>query len=191
MQETSSALSLLSAMITPAVLISACGTLIFSTSTRLARIVDRVRELSRLVEQLFMEESADFPEERRAEVDRQLSVHVQRSHLIQRSLTSFYVSLGMFVATTISIGLVALLGRLAWLPGALGIAGTVVLFYGCVLLIAETRLALHSVSSEMEFILRLRGLYQAHQADSENNCDELEQKSPTTLERLTRRLRTR
>jgi hypothetical protein len=191
MQETSSALSLLSAMITPAVLISACGTLIFSTSTRLARIVDRVRELSRLVEQSFTEEMADFPEERRAEVDRQLSVHVQRSHLIQRSLTSFYLSLGMFVATTISIGLAALLGRLAWLPSALGIAGTVVLFYGCVLLIAETRLALRSVNSEMEFILRLRGLYQARRADSENNGDQLEQKSSTTLERLTRRLRTR
>src|SRR5262252_5485580 len=38
-------MTLLSAMITPAVLISACGTLILSTSTRLARIMDRVREL--------------------------------------------------------------------------------------------------------------------------------------------------
>lgn len=40
------ALAVLSAMITPAVLISACGTLIFSTAARLARIVDRVRGLS-------------------------------------------------------------------------------------------------------------------------------------------------
>jgi hypothetical protein len=40
-------LGLLTSMITPAVLISACGTLVFSTSTRLARIVDRVRSLSR------------------------------------------------------------------------------------------------------------------------------------------------
>ena len=45
-------LSLLSAMITPAVLISACGTLIFSTATRLARIVDRVRNLAFQLEQL-------------------------------------------------------------------------------------------------------------------------------------------
>jgi Protein of unknown function (DUF2721) len=43
--------SVLSAMFTPAVLISACGALIFSTSTRLARIVDRVRELIRVVEE--------------------------------------------------------------------------------------------------------------------------------------------
>jgi len=43
------ALNILSAMITPAVLISACGTLIFSTSTRLARVVDRVWDLSRTI----------------------------------------------------------------------------------------------------------------------------------------------
>ena len=52
MQDLPTALSLLTAMITPAVLISACGTLIFSTSARLARIVDRVRELSQQIEQL-------------------------------------------------------------------------------------------------------------------------------------------
>ena len=40
------ALSVLSAMITPAVLISACGSLILVTSTRLMRAVDRVRDVS-------------------------------------------------------------------------------------------------------------------------------------------------
>lgn len=44
-------LSLLSAMITPAVLISASGMLILSTATRLARIVDRVRTLARQIEE--------------------------------------------------------------------------------------------------------------------------------------------
>ncbi len=37
------AVSVLTAMITPALLLSACGTLILSTSNRLARIVDRIR----------------------------------------------------------------------------------------------------------------------------------------------------
>ena len=36
-------LEILSAMITPAVLISASGTLVLSTSVRMARVVDRVR----------------------------------------------------------------------------------------------------------------------------------------------------
>ena len=65
-RELPTGLGLISSMITPAVLISACGTLVFSTATRLARIVDRVRELSRDMEALFRGEVADFPDERRA-----------------------------------------------------------------------------------------------------------------------------
>ena len=41
----------LGAMITPAVLISASGTLVLSTSNRLSRVVDRVRVLSAEAEQ--------------------------------------------------------------------------------------------------------------------------------------------
>lgn len=153
-------LGVLSAMITPAVLISACGTLIFSTAARLGRIVDRVRELSRVIEQLSAGQVRDFPEEHRAEAERQLQSHAERGRLIQSSLTSFYLALGVFVATTISIGVTALAQRILWLPSALGILGTLVLFNGCVQLIRETRLALRSVKAEMEFSLRLRDLYQ-------------------------------
>ncbi|MFN0123798.1 MAG: DUF2721 domain-containing protein [Blastocatellia bacterium] len=155
-------LSLLSAMITPAVLISACGTLIFSTSTRLARIVDRVRMLSQQIENELLDDTIDFADERRGEIERQLGIHARRSRLIQTSLTSFYVSLGLFVSSTVSIGAAAFLlqfgWRLNWLPGTFGILGTLFMFYGCVLLIAETRLALRSVNIEMEFVLRLQKL---------------------------------
>jgi len=160
MQSASYSFGVLSAMITPAVLISACGTLIFSTSTRLARVVDRVRELSRLIEQFSRDEIADFREERHIEVDRQIAIHARRVQFIQRSLTSFYVSLSLFVAATVAIGFVAVFNRAAWLPNTLGIVGTVFLFYGCITLIAETRLALRSVKSEMEFTLMLRAKYQ-------------------------------
>jgi hypothetical protein len=159
--QASADLTLLSAMITPAVLISACGTLIFSTSTRLSRIVDRVRELSHSFEQLYTGSDVDFPGERRAEVERQLLLMAARGRLIQRALTSFYVSLGIFVGTTMGIGVAALSPRVAWLPTALGAAGTLVLFHGCVMLIGETRLSLRSVDLEMEFALKLRELYQA------------------------------
>ena len=149
-------LGLLSAMITPAVLISACGTLIFSTAARLGRIVDRVRVLSDQIDRLSTGAVTDFAEERRLEAERQIASHARRGQLIQASLTSFYVALGLFVGTTIAIGLTAVLPSLAWLPGGLGIVGTLVLFYGCVALIRETRYALSSVDSEMEFVLRLR-----------------------------------
>jgi len=167
-------LSLLSAMITPAVLISACGTLIFSTSTRLARVVDRVRQLSVQIERLFADEEVRFRNERRREVEVQLGFYARRARLVQGSLTSFYVALGVFVATTIAIGLTPFAPGLAWLPSVLGIAGTLVLFAGCVLLISETRLALQALKSETAFTLRLSSLYQSER-DSPEHADALAQ----------------
>lgn len=154
------ALELLSAMITPAVLISACGTLIFSTSTRLARIVDRVRALTRLMEQLCTGEVRDFAVERRQQLDLELGMFAERAGLVQRSLTAFYVALGIFVATTIAIGLQAFVPRLSFLPSLLGIAGVLELFHGSMLLIRETRVSLRSVTAELAFTRRLGELYQ-------------------------------
>lgn len=52
-------LAVLTSMITPAVLISACGALILSTSVRLGRVVDRVRVLSDRFEDLAHKPEAE------------------------------------------------------------------------------------------------------------------------------------
>jgi hypothetical protein len=146
---------LLPSMVTPAVLISAAGTLVFSTVTRLARIVDRARVLAEQLEAIDAQPEAPLADERRREIERQLAVRARRSHLVQKAVTSFYVALGFFVGTTVAVGVASLLPALGWLPGTLGIAGTLVLFLGCVQLIRETRLALDAVDSEMAFTLEL------------------------------------
>jgi Protein of unknown function (DUF2721) len=160
MQEPLNALGVLSAMITPAVLISACGTLIFSTSTRLARVVDRVRELGRNIESLSTSDEPEFLEERHSEIERQLAIHSRRSNYIQHALTSFYISLGLLVAATVAIAIISLLRLSMWFPNILGIMGTITLFYGCIALIAEARLALRSVRSEMQFTIMMSKKYQ-------------------------------
>ncbi len=137
-----------------------------STSIRLARIVDRVRELSRETEEIFTNEEIIFGEERRLEFERQLLVHTRRGRIIQNAMTGFYFALGLLVAATVSIGLTALINMISWLPAALGIAGTILLFYGSILLIVETRLALQSVNSEMQFTMRLRDLYRQRSEDN-------------------------
>jgi len=52
MNDLSFPVTVLTAMITPAVLISACGSMILSTSSRLGRVVDRVRPLSEKLEEI-------------------------------------------------------------------------------------------------------------------------------------------
>lgn len=160
MEALSSAVAVLTAMITPAVLISACGALILSTSTRLGRVVDRVRMLIERFEETMktqQEEGIEMFEERRSYLFNQLDKLTTRSRLLQRSLRVFYIALGVFVGTSVAIGLVAAVGRptYAWLPVVLGLSGACGLFYGSVLLIHESRIAQESLNAEMDFIWKL------------------------------------
>ena len=156
MEGLSSALTVLTAMITPAVLISACGTMILSTSTRLGRIVDRVRSLSDKLEELAkIEGEVELLEDRRSIIYSQLDQLTSRARILQRSLTVFYMALGIFVATSVAIGIVAIMSaRYSWIPVVVALGGAAFLFYGSVLLIFEARLALTTIHMEMDFIWR-------------------------------------
>lgn len=157
MDPLSQAVAVLTAMITPAVLISACGGLILSTSVRLGRVVDRVRALSERFEELT-QNGQEMPlfEERRAMLFDQLDRLTSRARILQRSMTVFYVALGLFVATSVAIGVVAFGGlRYSFLPVALGLAGASCLFYGSIILIFEARLSMATIRAEMDFLWRL------------------------------------
>ena len=69
-------------------------------------------------------------------------------------MVTFYMSLGMFVATSVAIGVVPFTGnqRYNMIPVVLGLAGACFLFYGSILLILEARLALSTIHGEMDFI---------------------------------------
>ena len=149
----SSAVAVLTAMITPAVLISACGSMILSTSTRLGRVVDRVRALSDKLEELAQKTTSET-RHRQAVIFDQLDKLTSRARILQRAMVSFYLCLGMFVATSVAIGVVAILGQARYtiVPVSFGIVGACFLFYGSILLIFEARLALSTIHAEMDFI---------------------------------------
>lgn len=144
-------------MITPAVLISACGSLILSTASRIARSVDRVRSLlDRLEELAHTKDKLELFEERREITYKMLDLAAKRNRFLQRSLVTFYFALCLFVATSVAIGIVAATGHgYEWLPAALGLLGACFLFYGSILLIFETRIAHRAIFMEMDFTLRL------------------------------------
>jgi len=148
-------------MITPAVLISACGALILSTSVRLGRVVDRVRALSDRFEELAHKDAADIVlyEERLELTFTQLDWLTTRARHLQRAMTAFYLALGLFVATTVTIGFVGitapLVGQFYGVPVVLGMIGAGLLFVGTVLLGFEATLALRSIHSEMNFLWKL------------------------------------
>lgn len=158
MEPMSSALAVLTAMITPAVLISACGSMILSTSHRLGRVVDRVRALSDKLDELATKHQIDPVDvkERQTIIFAQMDKLTSRARILQRSMVTFYLALGMFVATSVAIGVVAVVGNSRYniVPVILGLVGACFLFYGSMLLIFEARLALSTIHLEMDFIWR-------------------------------------
>jgi hypothetical protein len=161
-------LDVLTAMITPAVLISASGALILSTSLRLGRVVDRVRTLSDRFEELAHSDAdVELLSERRALIFDQLDKLTSRARLLQRSITALYSSLGVLVGTSVAIGLVAVAGRYQWIPVVLTLIGIGFLFYASILLILEARLALAGVHAEMDFLWKLGQHHRPGTADQD------------------------
>jgi len=144
-------LGVLSAMITPAVLILASGSLILTTSSRLLRAVDRVREILPLMEHLTPNDAS-----RRAMLMNQLAKTTMRARMLQHTLSLLYTAIGLFVATSVSIGVIALLSlQLAWIPLLLGFVGAGLLFAASMLLIYESRIAIRALYAEMDYITHL------------------------------------
>src|SRR5688572_25984201 len=100
------ALAILTSMITPALLISACGTLILAPSSRLGRVVDRIRKLSDRMEELATaDEGLVLLDERRSFIFNQIDTLTRRAHVLQRAMALLYVSVCCFVSTSVAIGL--------------------------------------------------------------------------------------
>ena len=148
----------LTAMITPALLISATGSLVLSTSTRLGRVIDRVRELRHQLEEMItMEEKEKVPLfDKRVEVTFDLLDRVTtRARILQKALQALYYGLGFFVLTSITIGIVGFWGQYRLIPIPIGIIGILFVFYSSLQMLRETRLATTAINTEMDFTWEL------------------------------------
>jgi hypothetical protein len=145
--------TVISAMITPAVLISACGSLILATSDRLSKAIIRTREISDQLIPRPGDSGNSRREEERRMLFTQLDFVTTRSRLLQRSLSRLYGAVALFIGTSVAIGLVPVLSAsFSIVPIALGITGAGLLLYASFLLIKESRFALAAVNAEMDFM---------------------------------------
>ncbi|MBY0506017.1 MAG: DUF2721 domain-containing protein [Bryobacteraceae bacterium] len=148
----SAALAVLTAMITPALLISATGTFILSTSNRLGRCVDRMRGIMAILE----EDSAHLSEERKSFLLSQIDMMTKRSRVLARVLVYLYFASGMFMATSVSIAVASVaMSHWSWLPLVLGITGALFQFVASLMLIGEARLSRAGLEEEAKYMVRL------------------------------------
>ncbi|GAB3537022.1 DUF2721 domain-containing protein [Pontibacter brevis] len=163
-------LSDLTAMITPVVLILAAGQLILTTSQRLARSVERARKLSEQFEELVLNKEHKESAVKRTLLYRLLTRAANRSRKLQQVMSLLYIALSIFVATSLSIGLLEVFGLLVvWVPVVLGLCGAAFLFYATILLISETRIALGAIDIEMDYLVKNYSKELPDSADKENN----------------------
>jgi hypothetical protein len=147
-------LTVLTAMITPAVLLSACASLIIATQSRLNRAVDRSRELLKRVQELRQQgsrESIRVDAEVRL-IYAQLDFSTTRSRLLQHALAGLYYSVGAFVATSVASAFAALTGMGYAAAISVGITGAGLLLYASLILVRESRIALAGLHSEMDYV---------------------------------------
>jgi hypothetical protein len=147
-------LAVLTSMITPALLISATGTFILSTSQRLGRCVDRIRRISDLLEyQVDPSTQQPLSQERKQMLLRMVEFSGKRARILARVIISFYLASGAFVFAVVAIGIASLWAPgLSWMPLILGMAGAMFLSYGGFRLIFEARLSEESLLEEIAFV---------------------------------------
>lgn len=129
----------LSAMIAPAIFLTANASLIISTSNRVSRVVDRIRVLVDLADKIGRGASdLDFPAERMEHVHRQLE-HLQwRSDRLRAAMTALYLAFSSFVGTSLTLAIDDWLkNRLGSLPTLLAIAGVGLMLFASINLVRE------------------------------------------------------
>ena len=149
-------------MITPAVLISGAGTLLLSTSNRLGRSTDRVRNLTTRFKLLMGPQGQSEPlaaEEKRLILE-QLPRLTRRTRYLHRAMQAFYLSVALLVGTSILIGAQGLSQlNTGALPVLLAVMGASLLAYGALLLSFEATLGSQTTRREMRFLEDLGGHY--------------------------------
>src|SRR5579863_4073242 len=140
----------------PAILTNASCVLLFGTGNRYGRAIDRMHELSRMVENRAALAEAELQLR-----IRQLEAGEIRAQLIVRALTCFYTAVAGFVASTLVslIGAVLVAERIESgvsfsfaLAGLAGVVGVAAMITGAVMLARETTYSFRILQQERKFI---------------------------------------
>lgn len=132
---------ILTAMLAPALFMTATGSLILSSNNRLARVVDRTRTL---LAELETTDEASVPA-----IERQIERQRRRMRIILRAGRMLYLALSAFVATSLAIAVDEVLDHgLGQLPTLLALFGVTMVLVACLHLSRETRMAVAALDDE-------------------------------------------
>jgi Protein of unknown function (DUF2721) len=138
--------AILTAMLAPALLMAATGSLLLSANNRLARVVDRLRILLRK----WNEQERNQPA-----LELQIQRHRKRSNFLLRACLLLYCGLGAFIMTSLALAVDAFSGnRISLLPTGFGVVGMLFLFTAAFYLGREVWASVKSFEAEIDQEMR-------------------------------------
>ena len=145
---TSPALIIISAMITPALLILGSASLVATALQRLARAIDRARAIL----QQSDEEARNLGLMQDVS-KRWLERYATRSLIAERAVTAFFLAVGILVLDCLSIAVDRYFAdMLTWLPVSLTIIGMFMILAGAYFMLQESRLANLQIREEIQHL---------------------------------------
>jgi hypothetical protein len=154
---TAADVSVIAAMVTPALFILGSASLVAAALVRMGRVVDRVRVLAALARE-HDAAKAGAPAAAGAPAPllaRWLDRHRRRARYAQGSIVLLYTAIVVFVACCLSIAIVRTVALAPWLPPALAIIGALLMLGGAVLMVGESRLSGRQVDEEIDQAMRI------------------------------------
>ena len=136
--------AILTAMLAPAFFLTATAALLASANARLARIIDRARQL---LKDLAEHEDPD----ERALLEERIAVQRRRSVIILHASRLLYVAISCFVATSLLVAADSLLDHLFGpAPTIIAVLGVLSMFGASILLASEATMAVRAINDEMD-----------------------------------------
>jgi len=139
-------------MLTPVVMLSACGLFLLGLQNKYSNIINRIRELNEEKRELKLEDELNkFQKRRLKSIEKQVIGLLKRARLDKNSILSIYLGMILFMLTSLSIAL----KDLGWLLKSeivslvLFLAGTAFVFTGTVFAYLEVRISYRVVQLEV------------------------------------------
>jgi len=140
-------MSLVTAIVTPAILILAAGSLVASTIVRLGRVADHTRTLIAQSEVARREGKTNAVEILEVRMDRQL----RRAELTRNALWGYYFAIVLFLVSSVLIALSQVMHvTLEWIGPSMILVGGLVMIVATAQLVIEVGLSAGSLRQEIQ-----------------------------------------
>ncbi len=134
--------TVLSAMLAPALLMAATASLLISANNRLARVVDRLRQMLQIYE---------YDKTEHEYLGQVIQRQRRRSKMILYAVSFLYLSLAGFIGTSLTLSVYALANiHMGVLPVLLSIFGVTMMLLGVVTMWREVSIAVRTFEEEID-----------------------------------------